>query len=141
MSITGISTIDNAPHDVNDWLKQLRARLDWTENGRAYLLMRTVLHAVRDWLTVDEAAQLAAQMPILVRGIYYEGWDPSRTPVHPRSKSDFVARVDHAFTKEPLEDTEKAITAVFGLLEATISAGEIADVKHAMRANIQELWP
>ncbi len=140
-TITGITTLDQAPHAANDWLKQVCAKLDWTEKGRAHLLLRTVLHAVRDWLTVDEAAQLAAQMPILIRGIYYEGWDPSGTPVHPRSKSDFIARVDTVFTKEPLEDAQAAISAVLGVLEDNISAGEIDDVRQAMRANLQELWP
>jgi len=141
MKITGITTLDNAPHDANAWLKDVCTALDWTEKGRAHLLLRTVLHAVRDWVTVDEAAQLAAQLPILVRGIYYEGWDPSSTPVHPRAKADFVARVDHMFTKEPLDDTEAAISAVLGVLENRVSSGEIEQVKHAMRANIRDLWP
>lgn len=141
MKITGITTLDNAPHDVNAWLKDVCNALGWQEKGRAYLLLRTVLHAVRDWVTVDEAAQLAAQLPILLRGIYFEGWDPSDTPVHPRSRTDFVARIDRVFTKEPLDNTEAAISAVLGVLEAHVSAGEIEQVKHAMRANIRELWP
>ena len=141
MKVTGITTLDHAPHDLNAWLKDVCAALDWQEKGRAYLLLRTVMHAVRDWLTVDEAAQLAAQLPILLRGVYYEGWDPSDTPVHPRARSDFIARVDHIFTKEPLDDTEAAISAVLGVLENHVSAGEIEQVKNAMRANIRELWP
>ena len=56
-------------------------------------------------------------------------------------ESDFVARVDHMFTKEPLDDTEAAITAVLGVLEQHVSSGEIEQVKHAMRASIRDLWP
>jgi len=141
MKITGIATLDHAPHDVNAWLTDVCTALGWQEKGRVYLLLRTVLHAVRDWLTVDEAAQLAAQLPILMRGIYYEGWNPSDTPVHPRNKSDFVARIAHPFAREPLDDTEAAISAVLGVFENHVSSGENEQAKHAMRASVRALWP
>lgn len=141
MGVTGLTAIDHSPQVVAEWLNELCDRLDWTENRRAYLLLRTTLHAVRDWLTVDEASDLAAQLPLLVRGIYYEGWNPSSTPVHPRSKDDFVARIMRAFEQEPLDDPEMAISAVFGLLEKKVSAGEIEQVRNAMRSHIRDLWP
>ena len=73
MSITGISSIDHAPQVVAEWLNELCADLGWSEKGRAYLLLRETLHAVRDLLTVEEAADLAAQLPMLMRGIFFEG--------------------------------------------------------------------
>lgn len=109
--------------------------------GRSYyLLLRETLHAVRDFLTVDEAADLAAQLPLLVRGVLYDGWDPSRTPVRRRNKADFLARVEARFRKEPLEDPEGAIAAVFDLLRRHVSWGEFEEVKNAMRKPIRELW-
>jgi uncharacterized protein (DUF2267 family) len=51
-----------------------------------------VLHALRDRLTVNEAAQFGAQLPMLVRGIYYEGWDPTRLPVK-MNREEFLQRV------------------------------------------------
>lgn len=141
MSVSGISAVDHAPQVVAEWINELCARLDWTETGRAYLLLRTTLHAVRDWLSVGEAADLAAQLPLLIRGIYYEGWKPSSTPVHPRGKDDFLARVEDAFSEDGLEDPEAAISAVFGVLEKHVSVGEIEQVRHAMRKQIRDLWP
>lgn len=101
---------------------------------------RETLHAIRDFLTVDEAADLAAQLPVLLRGVFFEGWDPSRTPVKPRNKADLLARIEARFEKEPLEDSERAVAAVFDLLRHHVSLGEIEQVKHAMRKPIQELW-
>ncbi len=141
MHVTGIKTLDHAPDDVNEWLKTLRERADLAHNQKAYRLLRTTLHAVRDWLTVDEAAQLAAQLPILMRGIYYEGWNPSSTPVHPRSKDVFLDRVNAAFAQDPLPDVEGAVTAVFGLLKEHVSAGEMDDVVNSMPKQIRQLWP
>lgn len=140
MTITGISTLDHAPQVFAQWLNELCEDLDWREKPRAYLLLHETLHAVRDFLSVDEAADLAAQLPVLVRGVYYEGWVPSRTPVKPRNKSDLLDRVNARFGKDPLEDPERAVAAVFDLLRRHISEGEFDQVRQAMRDPIKALW-
>lgn len=140
MSITGIPNIDHAPQVVAEWLNELCEDLEWREKPRAYLLLHTTLHAVRDLLGVDEAADLAAQLPVLIRGIYYEGWDPSKTPVSTRSKADLLDRVGKHFDKEPLEDAERAVAAVFDLLRRHVSFGEFDQVRNSMRKPIRELW-
>ena len=140
MANSGIPTLDHAPQVVATWLNELCDDLQWPGKHRAYLLLCETLHAIRDFLTVDEAADLAAQLPVLLRGIFYEGWDPSSTPVKSRNKSDLIARLESRFDKEPLEDTERALSAVFDLLRRHVSAGEFDHVRNAMRKPIQELW-
>ena len=140
MAITGIATLDHSPQVVAEWLNELCDDLEWPEKSRAYMLLHETLHTIRDFLTVDEAADLAAQLPVLVRGVFYDGWDPSKTPVKPRSKSDFVARIESRFNKFPLEDPERAIAAVFDLLRRHVSAGELDQVRRAMRKPLQDLW-
>ncbi len=140
MSVTGIASVDHAPQVVAEWLNELCDDLGWNEKARAYLLLHETLHAVRDLLGVDEAADLAAQLPVLIRGIYYDGWNPSKTPVHPRSKPDLLDRVGAKFAKEPLEDPERAVSAVFDLLRRHVSAGEFDQVRNAMRKDVRELW-
>ncbi|MGR3321807.1 MAG: DUF2267 domain-containing protein [Pseudooceanicola sp.] len=139
MSTTGISTLDHAPQVFAEWLNELADDLD-IEKSRAYPLLHATLHAVRDFLTVDEAADLAAQLPVLVRGVFYDGWNPSKTPVKPRNKADFLARIDAQFQKAPLEDTERAASAVFDLLRRHVSWGEFDQVRGSMRAPLRELW-
>lgn len=141
MKMTGLTTLDHAPQVVAAWLHQLEESLGWDSRARSYMLLRATLHALRDWLSVNEAADLAAQLPVLLRGIYYEGWDPSATPVTPRSKTAFVERVAGHFEADPLEDTEAAIATVFTLLATHVSAGEVAQVSHALRKPLQGLWP
>lgn len=140
MKITGIASLDHAPQVVAEWLNLLADDLDWPDRGRTYLLFRTTLHAVRDFLGVDEAADLGAQLPTLVRGIYYEGWVPARTPAHPRGKQAFLDRVAAPFVDPPLEDAERAASAVFDLLRREISVGEYDQVAHAMRKSLRDLW-
>jgi uncharacterized protein (DUF2267 family) len=141
MTNTGIHSIDHAPQAVAEWLDQICDRLDWTDNRRAYLLLRTVLHGLRDWLNVDEAADLAAQLPLLLRGIYFEGWNPSSTPVHPRKPADFLERMNSTFKTEPLEDTEQAVAAVFAILDGHISKGEANQVRQSLQKGLRDLWP
>ena len=140
MATTGISTLDHAPQVFAEWLNELREDLGWPEKPRAYLLLHETLHAIRDFLTVDEAADLAAQLPVLVRGVFYAGWDPSKTPIKPRSNTALLTRIEAQFDKEPLEDPERAVAAVFDLLRRHVSSGEFDQVRHAMRKTIQELW-
>lgn len=59
----------------------------------AYHALRGVLFTLRDRPTPDEAAHLAAQLPLLVRGIYYEGYQPSNKPERYRDKDEWLRRV------------------------------------------------
>jgi uncharacterized protein (DUF2267 family) len=140
MKITGISAMDHAPQVVAEWLNMLQDDLGWPDRGRAYLLLRETLHAVRDFLTVDEAADLSAQLPLLIRGIFFDGWVPSRTPANLRSVDDFLARVMKAFSDDPPLEPDVAVASVFALLRRQISPGEYHQVAWAMRKPLRELW-
>jgi uncharacterized protein (DUF2267 family) len=81
MTTTGFDAFDKTIHKTNTLLKQIETELGW-ENQRnmSYAVLRAVLHALRDRLTVQEAADLAAQFPLLVQGIFYDGWNPAIVP-------------------------------------------------------------
>ncbi len=79
-------------------------------------------------------------LPLIIRGIFYTGWNPSATPVRPRSKAAFLKRVSDRFGKTPLENPERAVAAVFDLLRRQISEGELDRVRNAMRKTLQDLW-
>jgi uncharacterized protein (DUF2267 family) len=137
---TGIGAFDHSLQLTNLWLKDLMARLGTSDRHLAYLALRTTLHALRDRLTVDEAAHLGAQLPMQIRGFYYEGWHPAGKPLKEHAKEAFLAHVAaeaHALDFDP----EPAVRAVFGLLAARITAGEIEDVKSILPGPVRELWP
>ncbi len=141
MSTTGITAFDHGPQVVAEWLNEICHDLDWgNQKPRAYMLLRATLHTVRDFLTVDEAVDLSAQLPVLVRGIYFEGWNPSKPVPRPRGKAEFLDRVSAHFTKEPLVEEEEAVMAVFALLRRKTSEGEIDHIAHSMHKSLRELW-
>lgn len=141
MSAVGLESIDHTVQLTHIWINELDARLGWADKHRSYRLLRTVLQAVRDWLSVNEAAGLGAQLPELLRGVYYEHWRPATTPVKNRHKADFIARIDSVFRTDPIMFTSDAVTAVFELLSAKIAAGEIDNVRHELPADLRALWP
>lgn len=140
MSALGLKIIDESVHGANLWINEVAYRADWADKQRAYRLLRAVLHALRDHLNADEAAQLSAQLPTLIRGIYFEGYDPSRTPVIERSRAGFVDRVQAAFGSDPMGDAEHAIGAVLDVLEAHVSEGEMADVRQTFTREVRALF-
>lgn len=139
MKKTGLTAIDHAPQVVAEWLNRLQQDLGWSDRRRAYLLLRETLHAIRDFLTVEEAADLSAQLPLLIRGIFFDGWLPAKTPARPRSVDDFLARVMQAFADDPLVEPDVAVAAVFSLLRRQISPGEYQQVAWAMRRPLRDL--
>ena len=141
MSVTGLEVFDATVHKTNTWLKRLMAIGGWQDRHLAYLGLRATLHALRDRLTVDEAAELAAQLPMLVRGFYYEGWDPSGKPARDRHQEEFLARIWRELPPKAPMEPEAAARAVFRLLSERIADGEIDEVRHILPAEIRELWP
>jgi len=140
MSAVGLESIEHTVHVTHTWINELDELLGWSNKSRSYRLLRSVLQALRDWLPVNEAADFAAQLPNLLRGGYYEQWRPATTPVKPRSKSDFLGRIDHAFVGDPILHTEDAVRITFRFLSTKIAAGEITDIKHALPADLRALW-
>ena len=141
MSASGLEGIDHTAQVTHHWINELDGHfLGWGNKAKSYRLLRTALQALRDWLPVNEAADFAAQLPNLLRGVYYEQWRPATTPVKPRSKSDFLGRIDHAFVGDPILHTEDAVRITFRFLSTKIAAGEIADIKHALPADLRALW-
>jgi uncharacterized protein (DUF2267 family) len=123
-----VDVIDRSVEKTNIWLKELAEELGTDDRRFAYRVLRAYLHAVRDRLMVDEAAQLAAQLPELVRGIYYEGWVPSRTPTSDRSVDEFLRRIADEAKLPGETEASYACSAAARLLRRHVSEGEIADV-------------
>lgn len=146
MTIKSVEVFDTTVQKTNEWLRDIAAAMG-TENRRhAYLALRGTLHAVRDFLPVDESAQLSAQLPMLVRGIYFEGWDPSATPTDDRSRESFLRRTEQAMERALWNEDEaiapeEATRAVLRVLADRIDSGEIAQVRGILPEKIRELWP
>jgi uncharacterized protein (DUF2267 family) len=127
------------------WLNDLMDELGTQDKHQAYLALRAVLHALRDHLSVEESAQLSAQLPMLVRGFYYEGWVPAHTPINERDKESFLNHIYLAFKTDALVEPnirpEKVVRAVLRVLAKHVSEGELSDIKSLLPRQLRSLWP
>ena len=141
MSQTGLRAFDSTLQVTNTWLNDIRGEMGWEDRQQAYHALRAVLHALRDHLTVEDAAKLSAQLPLLVRGIYYEGWHPAGKPLKLRHQEDFLAPIALAFRDSRDVRPEDVARAVFRVMSRHITEGELQHVALALPRPIRELWP
>ena len=123
-------------------LNDLMSELDWEDRPhKTYMALRTVLHALRDRLPVEEAVQLGAQLQMLIRGFYYEGSNLKDKPHKERRKEDFLDHVKKAFKNDVTVHPQRVWQGVFKVLAKHTSKGEIEDVKHMLPKTLHALWP
>ena len=140
MSTTGLKVFDETLQVTNSWLKDMMEMLHTDDRQLAYRGLRAVLHALRDELEPELAVHLAAQLPMLVRGFYYEGWQPSRTPTPNRHLDAFYQAIRTEMCGYPEVEPDRLAGAVFDLLAARIAAGEIQKVARSLPRGIRDLW-
>lgn len=129
-------------HATSNWLSDIADELGQPDAQVAYHALRGVLFALRDRLTVEEAMNLAAQLPTLVRGVYFEGYKASGKPLTYRDRATFLQRVNEELQASPSgANPEEATRAVFAVLNQHVSAGEIEDVRRMLPKKIRSLWP
>jgi uncharacterized protein (DUF2267 family) len=133
------SIIDRTVQQTNAWLEELASRLEADDRRAAYRVLRAYLHALRDRLTVDEAAQLGAQLPLLIRGIYYEGWNPSKTPVKYHHIDEFLGRVRDEAELAGETSASYAVSVAAEVLREHVSAGEIDDIRAQLPEELQPI--
>ncbi|MDH6060918.1 DUF2267 domain-containing protein [Chrysosporum bergii ANA360D] len=142
MSMTGLDIFDTTVQSTIPWVNELCNKLGWESRHQVFQALRATLHALRDRLTVAEAAHLGAQLPILLRGFYYENWRPGATPTKERTQEAFLQHIRDYFHNTDREvDAERVVRAVFQLLAERITRGEIEDVVNMMPPALRELWP
>jgi uncharacterized protein (DUF2267 family) len=138
---TGLDVFDRTLQKTNLWLDELGADL-MVDRHHAYRALRAVLHVLRDRLPPAAAVELAAQLPMLVRGFYYEGWVPSATPTHVRHVEELLAEVCERLVPESDPSYgEEVILAVLGLLARHLTDGELDTVKGCLPRELRSLWP
>ena len=122
------------------WIVDLMNEARTSDPRQAYSILRAVLHVLRDRLTVDEAVNLGAQLPMLIRGFYYDGWRPEGRPTKYRHKTEFLNQVAAAYQGLPAIEQESAVKAVFRVLSRHVTEGEIRHVRDQLPPEVRDLW-
>ena len=134
-----LGVLDRSVEKAHIWINEVAAEMGTADSHEAYRALRAFLHTLRDRLPVAEAAQLAAQLPLLIRGIYYEGWQPSRTPLHYRDPREFLDRLADEASLHGDTEASFAASAVARVLTRHVSQGEIDDIAAILPDGLRRL--
>lgn len=140
MSTTSLEVFDKTLQTTNVWLNEISAEIG-PDRHVAWKVLSTVLHKLRDHLPIELAAHLGAQLPLLVRGVYYDQFEPAKLPLESNTTDEFIHEVQKWLSDTRTVDAKEAISAVFGVLSRHISEGQIEKVRNALPRGIKPLWP
>lgn len=136
---------DHANQQANVWVKDMMQELHLTDPHKGLRALRAGLQALRDRLTIDQAAQLSAQLPLLVRGVFFEGWVPKGKPLAIHHKAEFLDLLVEKYGPEKSDiDGARAhaadiIAAVFRVLHSHTSPGEVTNIVMTLPEDLLEL--
>lgn len=139
MSTQHLEILETTVQKTHQWIESL-AEAAHMDSHTAYQALRAVLQTLRDRLPASEAAHFAAQLPILIRGIFYEGYKPSQTP-EGLSQQEFLDRIAEKIVTGRIVDPLEAVRQVFSLLERFMGHGELEKVGLVLPAELRSLFP
>lgn len=139
MSATGLDIFDKTIQTTNIWLDEIMDSIG-PDRQFAWKALSTVLHKLRDRLQPELAAHLGAQLPLLIRGVYYDLYEPANQPTDINTAGEFVEDVAKWLSDTRAVDPKKAIVAVFAVLDRHVSTGQIEKVRQALPHSIRQLW-
>jgi len=138
MSATGLDVFDKTLQTTNSWLDEISQTLG-PDRKLAWKVLSIVLHKLRDRIPVDLSAHLGAELPLLVRGTYYDQFEPSKQPGD-WDLDRFADEVEKGLSGVRPVNPRKAIRAVFSVLSRHVPRGQIAKVQHALPEDLRASW-
>ena len=141
MTTTGLDTFDKTVQETNHWLKVMMGELGTDDRRIAFNALRAALHALRDRIGPENAVHLGAQLPMLLRGAYYENWQPAGTPTRERHLEVFVDHVAAGLPQENRINPAEAARACFAAMERCLDRGELLKVRRTLPHEVLNLFP
>lgn len=138
MTATDVPAVERSAEITHEWLDDLAVELDRPWDRRfAFRVLRSFLHILRDRMPVNETAQLAAQLPELLRGVYYENWRPSATPMR-YDLDGFLDRLSEHAMIDRATAAASAAQASARVLARHLATGELDKVRVVLPKDISD---
>lgn len=140
--MTSIPILEKNIHQTMDWIYAIEAENAWEDDNhkRTFAVLRIVLQELRDLLPIENAIHLSAQLPLIIRGLFFENWSTHSEQLKLRRKEDFLISVAASLCSYPDLDIEAAVRSVLKTLRRKISEGEIEKLIVVIPTHIRELF-
>lgn len=137
----GHHDFDHAVQEGNLWLNKLDERLHLGNLGQAASALRATLHVLRDRLTPEMAVHLSAQLPLVIRGLFFEGWKLNQSPSEDDNIEQFCSHVAAQLPKGFPVDGRAVVGGVFDVMWSELDPGETAKIIGFLPRALRSLWP
>lgn len=138
---TGLAVFDTTVQETNEWLRDIESRLPPCTRQHAYSALRATLHLLRDHLPMDAVLGLSAQLPMLLRGVLFEGWRPATKAARTRDPealmAELKAHLPAAFPREP----DMILEAVAAVLSSKVNHDEARKLVQHIPVPLRVFWP
>jgi len=140
MSATGLEVFDRTLQTTHIWLDEIIEDLH-TDRQTAWHVLGAVMRPLRDRLPPGLSAHLSAELPLLVRGSYFDQWRPGAQNLKLRSLAEFLERVSDGLRDTKPIGSLDAVRTVFAVLERHLDHGQTEKIRQALPDEIRALWP
>ena len=115
------------------------------ETGRTGIVLRAVLHTLRERITISESFNMMAQLPMFLKAIYVDNWKYREKPIR-LDKEEFLKEVErhqnqygeYEFSWE--KSTEDIVKLVIKELSSYIAKGEFEDIMAQLPEDIETMF-
>ena len=128
---------NHALHTANIWLSDINSAFGTRDRRFAQRTLRTWLHTLRDRLTIDAVVKFGQQLPVLLRGIYYDGWEPNKAPI----KYDVDQYLQRFATEAliPLDQVASTAATITDVVANHMSPGQVAETVAELPGNLRAI--
>lgn len=136
--VNNIKGIQSTLQLTGEWINDLMMSYPFQDQHKAFVLLMATLKTVRDRIVPEEAMHLGSQLPALIRGFYYDGWDFKRKSKD-RSVDQFYLSVQKHLNGHDDIVLEETVPIALKVILNRIDEGEAEEVVHNLPKRIQEI--
>jgi len=139
-----VDALVSSMQKTQEWIRDVALELGEESRQHAYAALRATLHTLRDRLTLEQSAHFSAQLPLVLRGTYFEGWKPLQTPLRIRTTDEFLDVMRFHLpdvTPEAREHCDEAARAALCVITQRIDPSIMNKIRDSFPKQLRELWP
>jgi uncharacterized protein (DUF2267 family) len=137
---------DKYANEGSQFVRNLAKKLGHPDEiGRTGIILRAVMHTLRERITISQSFHIIAQLPMFLKGMYVDEWQFRDTPIKINKKEDFLAEVKNYQIKYGEQEfnweqpTEEIVKTVFREMGTYISRGEFEDIISQLPKELESL--
>ena len=140
-----VNLFDKQCQEANHFIKDLAMQLGTPEDiDHAVRVLRYVFRALRRRLVPDESLHIVSQLPLILKGIYVDGWNIYEPLSEAKTFDEFLYDIRNNERKADVDFTnydlaKKKISAVFNALKKIISGGELDHFRDELPKELAEM--